>query len=124
MAAYKLRSLLMVAALLALAAGLCSRAQAQDPKGPAVTPLEGTSWQGQETLAGYGDLTFRFHEDGFATMVDADGETLGVWRQSGVAVTLVFNNGNVVYRGTITGDGMGGVVRNSRSVWRWQVTRE
>lgn len=116
-------NLFMLLVGLGLASGYAAPVSAQTPATESVR-LEETSWDGQETLAGYGALTFRFHDEGFVTMVDADGESLGTWRQAGLAVTLFFSNGNVVYRGTISNDSMSGVARNSRSVWRWQVSRE
>ncbi len=86
--------------------------------------LADTSWDGSETLAGYGDLTFHFHADGAVTMSDADGESCGTWRQCGCQVTLAFHGGRVIYSGTVSGDCMWGTARNCRTCWRWNLQQQ
>lgn len=113
---------LVLLVMAALAVSLApSRASAQQQR--ETICLAGTSWDGSETLCGYGDLTFHFHDDGTVTMVDADGESCGRWRQCGARVTLTFYGGNVVYSGVIPGDSMGGSARNCRRCWNWSLER-
>ena len=57
-------------------------------------------------------------------MIDADGETKGVWRQNGNVVSLAFYSGEVIYTGTISGSEMVGSARNNRTTWQWRLRKE
>jgi len=85
-----------------------------------VKDLAGSSWQGNETLAGYGALTFVFNPNGQANMIDKDGNTPGSWNRSGNNISLNF--GGVVYTGTINGGQMSGSARDNKNSWSWNVS--
>ncbi len=95
------------------------------PKTPAAktTSLKGKTFQGSETLQGYGQLTFRFQANNIVEMFDAKETVRGRWQQQGANVTLRFWNGNVVYRGTIDGTAISGTAFNGKSNWTWIVSR-
>jgi predicted Zn finger-like uncharacterized protein len=83
--------------------------------------LEGATFQGQETLAGYGALRFEFLANGQAIMHDRDGRSSGQWQSTGDQVTLTFH-GNVVYKGTLNGRTLSGTATNSETQWTWDGT--
>jgi hypothetical protein len=113
-----LRAIGLLVAAAALIASMPTGATAQQA---APSSLAGTSWQGTETLPGYGDLTFHFHEDSTATMVDTDGTSYGTWSQAGGRVRLAFYDGTVIYDGTLSGNQLFGSARNSRTTWSWSL---
>ncbi len=90
----------------------------KQPQGPG---LDGTAWSGNETLIGYGALSFQFQAGGQAVMVDKDGNTPGNWNQDGNNVTLTF--GPVTYTGTIAGTTMQGSATNGKDNWKFTVNR-
>ncbi len=79
-------------------------------------------WEGDETLSGYGSLTFRLSTDGRATMIDARDTSDGSWSRSGNVVTLRFP-GNIAYTGTIRGRAISGTATNGRASWTFSVER-
>ncbi len=83
--------------------------------------LAGTVWSGSEQLAGYGKLTFRLWASNRATMHDARETMAGSWHRSGSQVTLRFDDGRVVYRGTLHGDTLSGTASNGDRRWTWSV---
>jgi hypothetical protein len=85
--------------------------------------LVGLKLSGSETLANYGALAFSFQANNRVFMYDADGITEGIWTQSGNQVTLTFNNGGVVYVGTLTGNTLSGVATNGKNTWNWSVSK-
>lgn len=96
--------------------------QPQYQQPPNGNSLEGTEWNGSETLQGFGKLTFRFGPQGQVVMVDAQGTTPGVYAQRGQQVVLAFFNGDVIYEGMIAAGRMGGVAGNRNNVrWSWSV---
>lgn len=97
-------------------------AAAQAPGWPTI--LEGSEWEGSETLPGYDRLVFSFHRNGQATMIDADGVRKGTWHQAGSRVTLAFSSGRVLYVGIIQGDSLVGVAGNGARRWAWSVQRQ
>jgi hypothetical protein len=82
--------------------------------------LAGSTWQGSETLAGYGALSFTFNAGGQASMIDKDGNTPGNWNRVGNSVTLNF--GGVVYTGNINGGQISGSARDAKNSWSWNVS--
>jgi S1-C subfamily serine protease len=84
--------------------------------------LTGTVWNGSETLAGYGKLTFQFVTNTVAVMIDARETMRGTYRQNGNSVTITFGGG-VIYNGTINGDNMAGSAHNGRDNWTWNVAK-
>ena len=87
--------------------------------GTAVVAASGRKFVGNETLAGYGALTFELHTGGKATMIDAKSTSQGTWLQNGDTVGLFFDNGRVVYSGTINGANASGNASNGRTNWTW-----
>lgn len=81
------------------------------------------TWAGNETLPGYGALSFQFFAGGRVLMHDAKGRTQGTWQQNGNQVTLRFPNGRsgVVYSGTLQGGAISGTAHNERQSWNWHV---
>jgi hypothetical protein len=80
-------------------------------------------WQGQETLPGFGALSFAFGNNGQVTMTDAKARSAGTWSQQGNVVTLRFSNGRVVYTGRVNGTTMSGTATNGSRTWNFNVTR-
>ncbi len=91
---------------------------------PARPQVAGTTWSGNETLQNFGALTFQFQPNGTAIMIDTSGRSQGTWSVAGNRVTISFNNGQIVYVGTITGNTMTGEASNSNGgSWRFTVRR-
>jgi Caspase domain len=88
---------------------------------PGTGQLAGTVWSGSERLAGYGKLTFRLKANNRATMYDARDTMEGTWHQQGSQVTLRFDDGRVVYRGTLNGETLSGSASNGERRWTWSV---
>lgn len=91
----------------------------------AVSSVAGTTWTGSESLAGFGALTFEFHRDGKAVMIDAQATVDGTWSQTGTQVTITFQN--CVYVGRIHGNVLSGNARytvGDPRDWGWSVTRQ
>jgi hypothetical protein len=90
--------------------------------------MAGTTWSGTENLQGFGKLTFEFHGDGTAVMIDARSTVQGTWAQQGREVVIRFNN--CVYVGEIQGQQMRGsahFVENGQprgEPWTFTVTRK
>jgi S1-C subfamily serine protease len=84
--------------------------------------LRGTTWDGSETLPGFGKLRFQFVTDIQAIMVDAKETLRGSYIHTGNNVTITFGGG-VVYNGTINGNSMSGGATNGQTNWNWSVTR-
>ncbi len=96
------------------------------PQPPDVQPasVAGTVWTGTEALAGFGALTFEFHADGKAVMIDARSTVGGTWSQTGNQVTVIFRN--CVYIGRIQGNVLAGNARATEGAsrdWTFSVTR-
>jgi hypothetical protein len=83
-----------------------------------------STWSGQETLQGYGKLTFRLYEDNKAVMLDAKEVSNGEWERNGNRITLRFDDGRVVYDGEMDGSELRGTARNDRTSWNWSVRRQ
>jgi hypothetical protein len=94
---------------------------------PTGTP---TRWSGEETLPGYGKLSFAMYPNGRAVMVDARGTMDGIWRQQGNTFTLAFSNGSVVYTGTLNGNVLSGTAtspsprQEAMRTWNWTVRQQ
>jgi hypothetical protein len=80
------------------------------PVAPGVKDIAGTVWKGSENLQGYGALTFEFHAQGKAVMIDTAGRTEGTWTRNGDEVTINF--GGCAYRGRISGRTLSGMGEN------------
>jgi hypothetical protein len=74
---------------------------------------------GSEKLPGYGPLAFTLHANGSVVMADAKGSAVGTWQETGKQVTLRFDNGRVVYTGTVEGTRLSGEARNGSTTWSW-----
>jgi len=61
---------------------------------------------GSEELAGFGQLTFIFQNDGSAMMIDAQSRVRGSWSQNNEDVTIRLSN--CVYHGRIQGGQLSG----------------
>ena len=91
---------------------------------PAETPRR---FVGEETLAGYGSLSFAMYSNGRVVMADAKSTAPGIWRQNGKQVTLSFSDGSVVYTGTLDGANLTGTAtspssrQNAVQTWQWKV---
>jgi len=93
---------------------------------PSKDSIVGTTWQGSETLSGFGQLMFRFEVDGKVVMIDAKQTIPGKWTQTGNDVTITF--GDCVYRGTIQGQTLAGSASfisgtNVGTNWTFTLTR-
>jgi hypothetical protein len=85
---------------------------------------ESNTWQGTESLAGFGKVTFRLLAEGKAVMIDAQSTTGGSWKRKGDEVTITFSN--CIYTGTIKGDVLAGRARftvGESRTWTFSVTR-
>src|SRR5206468_2888991 len=87
------------------------------PRGP--VEFVGTTWSGSEELAGYGKLSFRFLKGNRVVMQDAKDSSEGTWQRKGNKLTLKFNDGRVVYQGTVSGTSLSGTASNGRNSWTW-----
>jgi uncharacterized caspase-like protein len=91
---------------------------------PTETPRR---FAGEETLAGYGNLSFAMYSNGRVVMADAKSTTHGIWRQHGTQFTLSFSDGAVVYTGTLDGAVLSGTAtspssrQNAVQTWQWKV---
>ncbi len=85
--------------------------------------LVGTTWNGSETLAGFGKLAFRLEGEGKAVMIDANSTVNGTWTHAGNQVTITFEN--CVYTGTIQGQTLSGNARflANDKTWTFSVAR-
>ncbi len=97
------------------------RLAATVPAAVAVARVADTVWSGNEDLANYGQLTFHILPDNRAIMVDARSTMEGTWQQQGSQVTLTFDGGRIVYRGTVRGTTLSGTAGNGRTTWTWSV---
>lgn len=96
----------------------------QQPPDTPVTTVAGTVWSGTESLSGFGTLTFEFHGDAKAVMIDAQATVNGNWSQAGNQVTITFQN--CVYVGRIQGNVLSGNARYTEGDprdWTFSVTR-
>jgi hypothetical protein len=97
------------------------------PAAPSGTP---TRWVGLETLADYGKLSFAMYPGGKVVMVDARQTTEGIWRKTDNRFTLSFDDGAVVYTGTLKGGTLSGTATSpsprtqAMRTWKWSVTRQ
>src|SRR5262249_39165321 len=95
---------------------------------PGSASLAGTTWKGSEDLDGFGKLTFQFHADGTAMMIDAKGTVKGTSAQQGPRVVIRF--ANCVYRGQVNGQRLSGSARfieNGRprgQTWAFAVVKQ
>lgn len=95
--------------------------------GPAPNTIAGTTWEGSETLGGFGKLKFQFEPDGKVIMYDAKwaerGTVGGSWTQTGNQLKIGFKD--CVYEGTINGDTLSGAARfvESGQAWTFSLTR-
>jgi TPR repeat protein len=85
-----------------------------------ILPHRAGQWEGSETLAGFGKLSFTMLPKGKAVMDDARESTEGSWRQEGDQFTLTFG-GRVVYTGTLQGGTLSGTASNGKAKWNWTV---
>jgi len=87
-------------------------------------------WEGAETLAGYGKLSFAMYPSGRAVMVDAKNTMEGIWRQQDGQYTLSFSNGAIVYTGTLAGGTISGTAtspsprQQKMRQWNWTVEQQ
>jgi S1-C subfamily serine protease len=84
--------------------------------------LRGTAWSGNETLAGYGKLTFQFITNRDVIMLDNDGSSRGSFIHTGNSVKLVFGGG-VLYNGNVNGNTMSGSATNGQNNWTWNLNK-
>jgi hypothetical protein len=82
-------------------------------------PLINRTFTGNETLPGYGAVSFRFVNANTVEMIDRDGVMRGAYAHNGLQVTMTF--GATTYTGDIRGDAIAGSARDSRSNWTFQV---
>ena len=93
---------------------------------PAVATVKTTSkrWIGSEDMPGYGALAFTFFSDGRVIMADAKTTSEGTWKATGNEVTARFDNGRVLYTGTVNGTQISGNASNGNTTWTWSVQAE
>lgn len=93
------------------------------PPAPSADDLVGTTWDGSESLGGFGKLTFQFHADGKAIMIDTKSTVAGKWSRDGTRVTIAFQN--CVYEGTLQDKTLSGNARETPGdrQWTFSVTR-
>jgi hypothetical protein len=122
---YWQRTILLAALTIALTAAP-ALAQTGPPEKTPPQPssgLVGTDWTGSETLGGFGALTFQFRDQGKAIMIDTQGNWPGTFVQDAQEVTIKFFNGDVIYRGKITGKDMAGSAENKAGgKWTFKVS--
>jgi hypothetical protein len=82
-------------------------------------PMVGRTFAGQETLEGYGAVSFRFIDAATVEMTDRDGATRGSYRRDGLRITMTF--GQTVYTGDIRGNAISGNAQDARSHWTFQI---
>lgn len=107
-----------------VATNAIARIQESAPPVPSTSNLVGSTWEGTESLSGFGKLTFRLEAAGKAVMIDASSTVNGDWAQDGSKVTITFKN--CVYQGTIQGQVLSGTARftsGSDANWTFSVTR-
>ena len=85
--------------------------------------VAGTTWNGTETLSGFGKLSFRLEAGGKAVMTDAKSTAKGDWIQTGDHVTITFVN--CVYHGTVQGQTLSGTAEYTTDArtWTFALTR-
>jgi hypothetical protein len=87
-------------------------------------------YAGNETLPGYGKLSFDMYSGGRAIMTDAKSTSEGIWRQQGNQYTLSFANGSVVYTGNANGAVISGSAtspstrQQGTQSWTWNVQQK
>jgi hypothetical protein len=90
--------------------------------------LADTTWTGSEDLKGSGALTFQLDAKVNVTMIDTDGNRPVKYTLKGDNVTFKFNNQKtniqVVYSGTIAGNGMSGSAQYGAIKWNWNVKKQ
>jgi len=74
---------------------------------------------GNETLQGFGDLSFMLYDGGRAVMIDAQSAMQGTWQRTGNTITIGFDNNRIVYTGTVMGNIITGNAKNDRTTWTW-----
>ena len=86
---------------------------------PKPSALVGTVWVGSEDLPGFGKLIFRLQKGDRAVMEDARETIEGTWQCTGSKVTLRFDEGRVVYEGTLSSTSLSGTATNGQNSWTW-----
>jgi hypothetical protein len=93
---------------------------------PLTPSLEGTVWSGTDSDGRY--YVFRFKAASRLAYTsptgtfDKSGDT---WTQRGATITLTFNSGYAVYKGSIVGNDMGGRASNVvGKKWEWSVRKQ
>jgi hypothetical protein len=81
--------------------------------------LVSRTFEGQETLKGYGSVTFRFVNGSTVEMIDRDGTTRGSYTNNGFQVVMTF--GEAVYNGQLRGDSVAGTAHNTRGQWTFAI---
>ncbi len=87
-------------------------------------------FEGTETLAGYGKLSFAIHAKGRVVMTDAKSTSEGIWQLQDNQYTLSFANGAVVYTGTLKGAVLSGTAtspgarQDEMKTWNWTTQRQ
>jgi len=101
------------------------QAVAERADAPLTPPLEGTTWSGTDSDGRF--YVFRFKAGSRLAYTSPTGtfdKAGDTWRQSGASVTLTFNSGYAVYKGSIVGEDMGGRASNVvGKKWEWSVRR-
>lgn len=78
-------------------------------------------WIGNETLPGYGGLSFHMYPGGKAYIIDAKESMEGTWEQNGKQISLKFSNGQVSYTGTVNEATLVGTAENLKASWSFSV---
>jgi len=109
--------------------GATSTPVVTNPTTPVVTPnpttggLAGTTWQGQETLSGFGNLKFVFQGGGQVTMYDVQKNYPGTWTQQGNRVTINLPSVQLTYTGTVNGTTIAGQGSDPKGKWTFNVSK-
>jgi len=86
--------------------------------------LDGTTWTGQQTVAGLEKFTLQFKDKGEVTLVDGLGPIQGTYKHNGGKLELMFEKANLSYKGELKDDAISGTGKNATGGnWTWKATK-
>src|SRR5438874_1100378 len=75
--------------------------------------LTGTTWTGQQTVAGLEKFTLQFKSKGEVTLTDGLGPLQGSYTMNGAKLEMTFEKSKLTYKGELNGDAMKGSGQNA-----------
>src|SRR5262249_30084778 len=87
--------------------------------------LANSTWEGQETLAGFGKLTLSYASGRAVSTTHAQSDTYnGTWTQHGKNITIDVPDINTTYTGTLDGVTVAGQGKdNQNGTWNFNISR-